>query len=334
MTFLPGSNVLIFAVGGGGDIASAANLKNILKNIYRKIVLGSIPWERFKYDPKPGPIKYEEIRNSEVCKGYVIVKGDSYAIRDGRKIDFQASKVARFLNEDIIILSPAYGFRLFVKGFRNILEDYGLDTIIFVDVGGDILATGDEDGLWSPMADGYGLAAAYKLYIEGFNSMVAVVSPASDGELPWEYIRGRLYSYYLEGAVIRVLGLGSIDLDFYRQILTCVETEASRLAYEALVNGFKEKWIRAGSRHVELDIHSTLIFFLNPEPIYRDSLPSKLIYESKTFEESNNMLLEHGIPTEYEFEKIAYRLRKVYALEKDIYTYAREDLMNLLKSKR
>jgi len=334
MALLPGSKALVFAVGGGGDVASAALLKHVLKSVYSDILVGSIPWERFKYDPIPGPIKYEEIRNYMEREKYVIVSGDSYAIRDGGEIVFQAAKVSRYLGEDVVIVSPIYGFESFVEGIKNVMRDYGLDTFIAVDVGGDIICRGDEADLWSPMADAYGLAAAYRLYSEGFNSIVAIVSPASDGELPWEYIKDRLYSYYLEGAVLRVIGFGSEDLSFYKELLSYVDTEASSLAYEALTNGFGERYIRGGSRRVTLDIHSTLTFFLHPEPLFRDSRPSQIISISGSFEESNKLLLENGIPTEYELEKIVFDLRRVYADEKELYIIARSKLMDFTKRRR
>ena len=334
MTLLPGRKALIFAVGGGGDIASAALLKHMLKDVYQEVLIGSIPWERFKYDPKPGPIRYEEVRNSIERDGYMVISGDSYAERDGREVVFQAVKVARFLKEDVVIVSPIYGFKSFAKGIRNIMVDYRLDTFIAVDVGGDIISKGDEEDLWSPMADAYGLAAAYKLSEEGYNSIIALVSPASDGELPWKYIRDRLQHYYLEGAVIRVLGFGFEDIEFYRDLLTYVDTEASRLAYDALVNGFGERWIRGGSRYVELDIHSTLTFFLDPRPIFRDSRPSQIVYRSESFEESNNLLLREGIPTEYELERIVFDLRRIYADEKELYIIARNRLKEFIKRRR
>ena len=334
MTLLPGRKALIFAVGGGGDIASAALLKHVLKDVYQKVLIGSIPWERFKYDPKPGPIRYEEVRNSLAKDGYMIVSGDSYAVRDGREVVFQAVKVARFLGEDVVIVSPIYGFKSFAEGIRNILIDFGLDTFIAVDVGGDIISRGDEDDLWSPMADAYGLAAAYKLFDEGYNSIVALVSPASDGELPWRYIKERLQHYYREDAILRVLGFGSEDIGFYRELLNYVDTEASRLAYDALVNGFGGRWIRGGSRHVELDIYSTLTFFLNPKPIFRDSRPSQIIYSSESFEESNSLLLGEGIPTEYELERIVFDLSRIYADEKELYIIARNKLKEYIKRRR
>ncbi len=334
MALLPGSKALLFASGGGGDIASAALLKYLLNDVYNSILLGSIPWERFKYDPKPGPIKYEEVRNGVVRDGYMIVSGDSYAIRDGREVFFQAAKVARFLDEEVFIVSPIYGFKSFVKGIRNVMVDYGLDTFIAVDVGGDILCRGDEDELWSPMADAYGLAAAYQLSLDGFNSMVAVVSPGSDGELPWNYLRKRLHELYIEGSIIRVIGFGSGDTEFYSELLKYVDTEASRLAYDALVNGFGERRIRGGSRHLELGIHSTLTFFIDPNPIYRDSLPSHVIIESDSFEESNMKLIENGVPTEYELEKLIFDLSRFYVDEKELYTIARNKLMEYIKRRR
>ena len=331
MTLLKGSRALIFAVGGGGDVASAGYLKNILDGYYKEIYLCCIPWERSVYDPTPGPIKYDEVYNARMGDGYAIVNGGSYAIRNGRKIYFQAVKLSRVLNEEVFIVSPIYGLDSMVYGLENILKEYGIDVLISLDVGGDILSTGYEDGLWSPLSDSFGLASTYILYEKGFTAYIAVSSIGADGELDKEYLLERISRIAGEGGLLRVIGYGSLDLSYMDKILGYVDTEASSIAYKA-VKGFKGRIpIRGGSRTVDIDVTSILIFFLDPALVYKYSTPAKIVRRIKSFEEVNMEFIRNGIPTEYEFERILYDLRKNKVDKNNLYEKAREILLNKLK---
>ncbi len=58
-----GDKILIYAGGGGGDIASAGYLYMKLSRFVREVYLAALPWERFVIDPIPGPISSNELRN-------------------------------------------------------------------------------------------------------------------------------------------------------------------------------------------------------------------------------------------------------------------------------
>jgi hypothetical protein len=66
---------------------------------------------------------------------------------------------------------------------------FDIDRVLVVDVGGDVVARGDEPGLKSPLADALALAACVDLPVP---VDVAVVGVGLDGELPAEYVRQRL----------------------------------------------------------------------------------------------------------------------------------------------
>ena len=69
--------------------------------------------------------------------------------------------MARHLGEPVLLLDPSGGPR----GDRGRPRwppprELGCDLVVLVDVGGDVLAHGDEAGLASPLADAVCLAAA------------------------------------------------------------------------------------------------------------------------------------------------------------------------------
>jgi hypothetical protein len=74
-----------------------------------------------------------------------------------------------------------------VRALREIASVEGVDCIIGVDVGGDSLASGSEEELWSPLADWVELAAVARL-----SGVLAAHSPGSDGELSQSYVISRI----------------------------------------------------------------------------------------------------------------------------------------------
>jgi hypothetical protein len=49
------SCALVLGVGGGGDIVGALATARFLEFCGLRFFLGGLPWERFVYDPVPGP---------------------------------------------------------------------------------------------------------------------------------------------------------------------------------------------------------------------------------------------------------------------------------------
>ncbi|MFZ8783071.1 MAG: DUF1152 domain-containing protein, partial [Desulfurococcaceae archaeon] len=106
----PRSRVLAVAIGGGGDVAATAMIASALERSGHRSVLASIAWERYIYDPVPGPVRLDEVvnplRRGDYC---VVVAGDSYALRGGRVVVPQAVNASRALNRPVYVVDMYSG---------------------------------------------------------------------------------------------------------------------------------------------------------------------------------------------------------------------------------
>ena len=304
MLFNKNDKILIFAGGGGGDIASAGYLYMKLSKYVNRVYISGFPWERYIIDPIPGPINASHLRNVDKLGEYsYIAYRDSYAERGGKKIIFQAASLANILRTPIYLVTGEYGVEGLYKGIKEIYEYVNVDYIIGLDVGGDILAVGYEDELWSPLADQMTLAALFRLELDGIKTMIAISSPGSDGELNREYILERIMKILSRKGFYGILGYGVDDLNNISKILDHIYTEASEAVKHAL-QGFRGEYsIREGTRKIFIDWISTLVFFLDTKIVYSESIMAKEIINTSSIEEANKILLKLGVPTEYELER-------------------------------
>ena len=65
-----GAHALVIGVGGGGDVVGALATARFLEFCGLHFTLGGLPWERFVYDPLPGPRQLLEVRNVRVLHPY------------------------------------------------------------------------------------------------------------------------------------------------------------------------------------------------------------------------------------------------------------------------
>ncbi|MEM4718056.1 MAG: DUF1152 domain-containing protein [Desulfurococcaceae archaeon] len=299
----PSERILIIGIGGGGDIASAAALSSVLEEWGFETVLASIAWERYIHDPIPGPIELDNIYSFvEKGEGFVIVNESSYAIRGGRRIDFQATRVARCLRREIYIIDLYGGVTGFYSALKHIVKREDIDLIIGLDVGGDSLATGCEENLWSPLADWIGLAG-----LSLMKGILAVHSPGSDGELSQSYILKRIDDFSRKGALRGVKYMCKKEADMLEKLLEHVYSEASRiplLAYRGK-RGIYE--IRKGSRKTKITIFNTITFFLDTEILVNDIKPVKALLTTRSLREARSILHDYGIYTEYDLEEDLYK---------------------------
>lgn len=301
------SNVLIYAGGGGGDVATAGYLYSKFNKVFRRIYISALPWERFVVDPLPGPIRMEELRNVEKLGDLsLIAYKKSYALRGGRKIVFQASRLANALDIPIYLVTGENGVEGIYRGLKEIIEYIDADVIIGLDVGGDVLAVGYEDDLWSPLADQMMIAALYKLEEDGYSTFIGVSSPGADGELSQDYVLERIESIAVRGGFRGAVGFGMQDLECIEVILKHVYTEAGSIVKYALEGRLGELPIRDSTRKVRVSIFSPIIFFLTTSIVYKDSLMANKIINTKSIEEANRIIRLMGIPTEYSLEEILY----------------------------
>ncbi len=290
---------LVLAAGGGGDIVSAVLLAYILEKYGYRAFAGTVVWERYVVDPEPGPAKLTDIVNPlEKGEGYLVVNGSSFMVRNNRKIKYQAARISKFTGRKIAIFSIEDGVKGYVDGIRNFMNDKGFKGLIGIDVGGDILATGGEEGLWSPLMDSATLAA-----LKHFpHSILAVHSPGADGELDPSYVLSRIAEVYKRRGGLGARGLTLEDALFLEKLLECVVTEASRIALLAFRGYYGEYSIRGGTRKVFVTPVNTITFFMDAATVYDISPLAKLVDDTSSFQEIVDRMNNAGIYTEYNLE--------------------------------
>ena len=295
-----GKSYLVLAIGGGGDVVSAAILAKILRKHGFKTIIGSIVWERFIIDPEPGPIPLDNIVGcNDISKYACIVNGDSYAIRGSRKIVFQAANIAKALREDVVVVDIYEGVEGYRRGVLSIVSYFGLDGVIGVDVGGDVLAYGFEENLWSPLADSLGLAMLNRID----NSYLIVHSLGSDGELELDYLYKRLAIIAKNNGLLGFTGIASSERKVLEKILFYASSEASKISLYALDGYVGFLTIRLGTRRVFVSPHSLVSYILDPHVAYKESLVARVVDKASSLIEARNLLNSIGIYTEYDLEE-------------------------------
>lgn len=173
-------------VGGGGDVVGALAAARFLEFCGLKFELGGLSWERYVFDPVPGPRKLCEVENVRVIHEYAwMANGDS---RTTNGISFAEAKMAAVQGKEVLLLDISGGVEGAVHGLEAAMKELKTDLLLGLDVGGDSLAQGHEPGLRSPLADSIVLAAFAELEKRGWRTFWGVFGYGSDGELSVEEI--------------------------------------------------------------------------------------------------------------------------------------------------
>ncbi|MEM2134050.1 MAG: DUF1152 domain-containing protein [Candidatus Freyarchaeota archaeon] len=291
------NRALVFGVGGGGDILGTLPTSKYLNTLGVETILGSVSWERIVFDPKPGPRSLEEIQNIEKISDSTAYTCKDSHTREG--VYFQCSNMAHFLNKRTIIVDVSKTAREISRGLQETAEKLDLNLIIGVDVGGDILASGSEPGLRSPLCDGTILAALSLLKIP---TAIAVFGSGCDGELTLDELIGRYELVAKKSGYLGARGMTPDDFSIMSKALKYVKTEASLLPLKAWKGEHGVFKIRDGARSVNLSIISTISFYFDTKTVYSLSPIGKALRNAKNFQDANERLHKLGLTTEYDFE--------------------------------
>ncbi len=289
---------LFIGIGGGGDVASATVLAKSFARCGGEAIVGSFAWERFSVDPVPGPIRLGELEPLEPVSSHLAwAYPSTVAKRMGRVVKPQVARAAQVVGRVLVVdvwASP----RDLARELKEFVDSNGIDIVVGVDVGGDSLATGCEESLWSPLADAVGVAMLSLLS----NSILAIVSPGADGELdPW-YVESRISTIARLGGFLGGYVFSSRDAELFREVTSVVHTEASTIPLRALEGFCGELAIRGGSRRVRIGIANCVAYFLNPS-IASEVTLAKFVKNCSGLEEANEVLHELGVYTELDLER-------------------------------
>ncbi len=297
-------NFLLIGIGGGGDIVGTIPLYLALTRSNLTAIISGIPWERFVVDPKPGPISLDELRGSVVRRSnYSVIIGPVYAARGNGVVIPQASIVSRILKTNVILFDASGGFRSLYEGVKEVVHDYSIDVVVGVDVGGDVLAIGVEEELWSPLLDHLALAVLYELEKNlGVETYIAVWGPGCDGELSLATLKEYIARLALNGYFVGGLALTREDVEVLEEILNHVVTEASRCPVKVFYGHRGMEPIRLGTRVIEYDLTALLLLLFKTQGVYMNSVLARHLVGTSSIYEANEVLHKYGVYSELDLE--------------------------------
>ncbi len=177
------------------------------------------------------------------------------------------------------------------------------DLVVLLDVGGDVLATGFEAGLSSPLCDALVLAAARHLP-ERLEVVGCAYGSGCDGELTAAEVLARVAVLGREG---NWLGTISPTAEAARETVSlaaAVPTEASLLAARCALGESGATSIRGGRRTVDLGPIGALGFVFGARGAIGGAAPlAELIVDSGSLEEARSLMEAEGIRTELDYER-------------------------------
>src|SRR5205085_5528388 len=155
------------------------------------------------------------------------------------------------------------------SGLERAVERLRCDLVVFIDVGGDVLAEGDEPGLRSPLCDALMLAAAARLGKAGLQVLAGVFGIGCDAELTPSEVLARLAEVAAEGGLCGMRGLTEPVAERLEDAIRCVPTEASAQAVRAFRGASGLIAIRGGARTLELSSIAAMTLYLEVEAMTR-----------------------------------------------------------------
>ncbi len=294
--------VLAVGIGGGGDVVGALAVAQLTNLLGTPCVVGGLTWERRPIDPAPGPRRIDELSpDARRIDAWTALAGPDTTGPGGFR--FAESGMARHLGEPVLLLDPGGGPAAIASGLMGAARELRCDTIVLLDVGGDVLAHGDEAGLASPLADAVCLAAATELAAAGFTTLLAVFGAGCDGELTPAEVLDRIGEIGRADGRLGTWGPGAGELASLEAAVAEIPTEASAMALRCARGETGTTTIRAGRRTVELTTAGGLLFFLDPLVALRTTARcAALVEHAASLVQANEILLAHGISTELAYE--------------------------------
>ncbi|MBK3631458.1 DUF1152 domain-containing protein [Streptomyces sp. MBT97] len=178
---------LIVAAGGGGDAVAAAMLDAALYGGDGQAVILTYAWDRLLVDPVPGPRAPSDFTGLQLLTKSVW--SVPAAARPIAPAGSTLPQLAAELPHTFALIDPHHGAEGVARQLEELVTLLRPTSIDLLDVGGDVLARGDEPTLKSPLGDALTLAACCQV-----NAPVRllVAGPGLDGELPADDVRSVL----------------------------------------------------------------------------------------------------------------------------------------------
>jgi hypothetical protein len=294
---------LVLGIGGGGDVVGALATAELCRAQGAEPVVGGVTWERRPIDPVPGPRAEGEIEGARPLAPGVLAATGATRVRDSGVV-FAESRMAELLGEETVLVDATLGPAALADGLTAAAVELGADLIVFLDVGGDALAHGDEPGLASPLCDALMLAAAAR--IQGLPVLGAVFGVGCDGELTPAEVLDRLAEVAAAGGFAGARGLTPAIAARLQEAVEAVPTEASAQALRCFHGETGQATIRRGRRTVELSPVGALTFYFDVTAAVGSAARlAAAVADAGDLDHANEILRSRGIRTELDYERDA-----------------------------
>ncbi|MFE4577188.1 DUF1152 domain-containing protein [Streptomyces chartreusis] len=152
-----------------------------------RAVIFTYAWDRLLIDPVPGPRGADDFTGLEpITPAVWKVPAEARPIAPAGST---LPRLAADLPHTFALIDPRNGAEGVTRQLEELVADLEPASIDLLDVGGDVLASGDEPTLKSPLADALTLAACSQ--VNAFIRLL-VAGPGLDGELPLDHVRRML----------------------------------------------------------------------------------------------------------------------------------------------
>ena len=295
---------LVIGMGGGGDVVGALASAELCR-VYdgSDPIIGGLSWERRPIDPVPGPRRPEEIEGAQLLAPGILLAGPNTRVA-GRDVYFAESRMAAFLERPTLLITVDRGPAAVAQSLSEVLAPLGADLVLMIDVGGDVLAQGDEPGLRSPLCDAIMLAAAARLAAAGTPVLLGVFGVGCDAELTPEEVLTRLADVAAAGGLCGARGLTDVVASRLEECMGLVPTEASAQAVRAFRGVRGPVSIREGRRSFELSTVAALTFYLDVGVTYAGvGRLARAVADTSSLEAAHEALTALGVGTELGLER-------------------------------
>jgi hypothetical protein len=284
---------LLIAAGGGGDAIAAALLHRALDDTGGRPAIATYSWDRLLIDPLPGP------RDPSSFTGLEPVGDLNYRITaDTTPIRSAGSTLPRLaaeLDADLYLLDPRGGAEGLRQQLAELTVELDTNTVTIVDVGGDILAHGDEPTLRSPLADSLVLAATADLD----HVQLLVTGAGIDGELPEALVLER---YDQLGAEL-VHRVAADEVEPFRPLFDWHPSEATGLLCAAAVGTRGTAEIGDQGFPVMLSDHTPEVHFLPAKRIVEVNRIAHQLRATRSLDAAEDALRATGRESEIDYER-------------------------------
>jgi hypothetical protein len=287
-------------MGGGGDVVGALAAARLCESLGTEVRLGGVAWERLPIDPHPGPRPVAEIRGGRRLAGAVIADG---ATATAEGIPFAEARMAAHRGEPTALIDVCGGPAGAADGIAAAAAALECDLAVLVDVGGDVLAHGDEHDLASPLCDAVMLAALGHLD-HGPPALVGVVGPGCDAELSAAEVIERVAELARAGAWLGSFSVSPAIADEIEAAAAVIPTEASLQIARCARGEVGSVTIRGGRRSLELSPLGALGFLFDPALTMAAAAPlPSAVPGADSIDAARDALAALGIRTELDYER-------------------------------